>query len=359
MKLTKPKKINIAIIFGGKSAEHEVSIRSAQSVLRSINKSKYNLLLIGIDKDGGWHCFDEEELLSGKQLFSSKNVDNTIISIEGKNFLVKRDNNTEKIDLVFPLLHGPFGEDGTLQGFLKLFNIPFVGASVIGSAIGMDKDVAKRLLQEAKIPTAKFLVCKKKEAISFEEIQEKLGLPFFIKPANLGSSVGISKVKNQDEFMPAVELAFAYDNKILIEEFIEGKEIECAVLGNEKPIASVPGEIIPNHEFYSYEAKYLDENGAALVIPAKLSESIVKEVQKLALKTFAVLCCEGMGRVDFFITSDNKVIVSEINTIPGFTAISMYPKLWEYSGISYTELIDKLIELAIQRHKLENKLKTT
>ena len=264
------------------------------------------------------------------------------------------------LDVIFPVLHGPFGEDGTVQGLLKLANIAFVGAGVLGSAIGMDKDVMKRLLRDAGIPIARFLVVNRysPKEISFDDARNQLGVPLFIKPANFGSSVGIHKVKDREGFERAVCDALNYDNKILIEECIRGREIECSVLGNENPIASVPGEILPRHEFYSYEAKYLDENGALLEIPAKLSPAISERIRQLAIKTFSLLCCEGMARVDFFLRNDEEIIVNEINTIPGFTRISMYPKLWEATGISYGELIDKLIELAIEWFEREKRLKT-
>jgi D-alanine-D-alanine ligase len=264
----------------------------------------------------------------------------------------------EGIDVVFPVLHGPYGEDGTIQGLLKLANIPFVGAGVLGSAIGMDKDVTKRLLRDAGISIAKYITVHQGDEIDIDEIVRSLGLPLFVKPANLGSSVGISKVKNVNGLMDAIELSFVYDRKIIIEESINGREIECSVLGNEKPIASIPGEIIPTHEFYSYEAKYIDEKGAILEIPAKISETEKRLVQETAIKAFKVLCCEGMARVDLFLKEKGEVLVSEINTIPGFTKISMYPKLWELSGISYGELIDRLIQLALERHDKEQRLKT-
>jgi D-alanine-D-alanine ligase len=264
------------------------------------------------------------------------------------------------VDVVFPILHGPFGEDGTIQGFLKLADIPFVGPGVLGSAVGMDKDAMKRLLRDAGIPIGKFITVKSHEqAPSFAEIETVLGKPFFIKPANMGSSVGISKVNDEAHYGSAIKDAFQYDIKIIIEEFIPGREIECAVLGNEEPAASVPGEIIPSHEFYSYDAKYLDENGAALEIPAKIDEKTKKRIQELAIKTFHALCCEGLSRVDFFLKEDGEIIVNEINTMPGFTRISMYPKMWEASGITYTELISRLIELAISRHEKEHVLKTS
>ncbi len=319
----KNKKIRVAVLFGGKSAEHEVSIQSAKNIIASLDKKKYEITSIKISKDGKWN-FD-----------------------------------LNNIDVVFPALHGSYGEDGSMQGVLRLLNIPFVGSGVLGSAVGMDKDVAKRLLRDAGLPVADFLVFRKEESIDFAKVVEKLGFPFFVKPANLGSSVGVAKVKNQKDFADAVHEAFSYDTKILIEQYIPGKEIECSLLGNDDPIASLPGEIVANHEFYDYDAKYLDEQGAELKIPANLSQKKVKEVQTLAIKSFKVLCLEGMARIDFFYTQDGKFYINEANTIPGFTNISMYPKLWEASGITYPELVDKLIQLAIEKHKEQQKLRTS
>ena len=252
----------------------------------------------------------------------------------------------------------PFGEDGTVQGLLKLANVPFVGPGVLGSAVGMDKDMTKRLLRDAGIPIGKFLAATKTDPISFKSARKQLGAPLFIKPANLGSSVGVYKVRDEKEFDAAIINALKFDTKILIEEFISGREVECAVLGNESPRASIVGEIIPHHEFYSYEAKYLDENGAGLEIPAKISRKTEKLIQEIAIKTFKVLGCEGMSRVDCFLKEDGSVVVNEINTIPGFTSISMYPKLWEASGVPPRKLIDTLISLALARHKRDSKLKT-
>ena len=262
------------------------------------------------------------------------------------------------MDVVFPVLHGPFGEDGSMQGLLKILNIPFVGPSVLGSAVGMDKDVMKKLLKEGGVLIGKFITLHKGEKILFKDIKKTLGLPIFIKPANMGSSVGVSKVKNEKEWDSALLEAFKYDTKIVIEEMIYGREIECSVLGNADPIASLPGEIIANQDFYSYDAKYIDK-GSVSVIPAKLDEKTTKKVKELAVKTFKVLNCEGMGRVDFFVKKNGAVLVNEINTIPGFTDISMYPKLWEASGISLKNLLDQLIFLAIERFEREAKLKTT
>lgn len=341
------KKIRVGIIFGGQSPEHEVSIQSAKNIVAALDKNKYETVLIYIGKNGQWFLND-----SPKALLETSIKDETNKFLQ-KSFSITDTNSSKNIDVIFPILHGPFGEDGTIQGLLKLMNLPFVGPSVLSSAVGMDKDVCKRLLQQAKIPIAKFMVFRAGKKIDFKKIKTKLGLPLFVKPANLGSSVGVSKVKSEQEFKTGVEEAFKYDNKILIEEFIKGREVECSVLGNEDPIASVPGEIIPTHEFYSYDAKYLDQNGAILKIPADLPIEIIKKVQRLAITTYKTLCAEGMSRVDMFLTDSGKVYVNEINTIPGFTKISMYPKLWEASGITYSQLLDKLINLAIDRFNKE------
>ena len=359
------KKIRIGILFGGKSAEHEVSLASAKNVAQALDRNKYEPVAIGIDKSGKWYLQDPTALLAGKidkvEHLPSRAL--TVLPGEVGTFAVAERKEAAPLDVIFPILHGTFGEDGTVQGLLKLADIPFVGAGVLGSAVGMDKDVMKRLLRDAGVPIGKFLVFQdaRRSQISFDQVIAELGSPVFVKPANLGSSVGVSKAKNSAEFMEAVENAFGYDRKIIVEEFIPGREIECAVLGNENPIASVPGEVIPqgSHEFYSYEAKYLDEHGAVLKIPADLPEKTIKEVQDIAVRTFKALSCEGLGRVDSFLTPDGRVIANEINTIPGFTKISMYPKLWEASGIPYGELIDRLITLAIERHAKERQLKTS
>jgi D-alanine-D-alanine ligase len=361
-------KIVVGILFGGKSAEHEVSLQSAKNVYEAIDRKKFEPVLVGIDKSGRWLIND-----ASRFLLNSDNPALISLNTEGKpaalqpetRGLLSVENAGNRfapvpLDVVFPILHGPFGEDGTIQGFLKLADIPFVGPGVLGSAVGMDKDAMKRLLRDAGIPIGKFLTLKSHERLpSFAEIEAALGKPFFIKPANMGSSVGISKIREEGEYAAAIKDAFQYDTKIVIEEYIRGREIECAVMGNEEPAASVPGEIIPSHDFYSYDAKYLDENGASLEIPAKLDGETKKRVQDLAVKVFQVLCCEGLSRVDFFLKENGEVIVNEINTMPGFTRISMFPKLWEASGVSYTELITRLIELAISRFEKERVLRTS
>jgi D-alanine-D-alanine ligase len=361
------RKIRVGILFGGRSAEHEVSLQSAKNIIDAIDTNKYEVVLIGIDKKGQWHLNEESRLLlpaaeSGLPEVPERGENLALVPGKQNDQLVALSGGRRlgSLDVIFPVLHGPFGEDGTVQGLLKLANIAFVGAGVLGSAVGMDKDVMKRLLREAGIPIARFIVVNRYslKEIGFDYARKQLNLPLFIKPANLGSSVGIHKVKDREGFERAVRNAFNYDNKILIEECINGREIECSVLGNDNPIASVPGEILPRHEFYSYEAKYLDENGAVLEIPAKLPPTVSERIRQLAIKMFSVLCCEGMARVDFFLRNGEEIIVNEINTIPGFTRISMYPKLWEATGISYGELIDKLIELAIERFEREKRLKT-
>jgi len=269
-------------------------------------------------------------------------------------------NSIDDIDVIFPVLHGPFGEDGTIQGLAKLANIPCVGPGILGSAVGMDKDIMKRLLRDAGILNAAFITITKTNLheYSYEKVSSQLGQTVFVKPANLGSSVGISKAKDEKSFNNAIEEAFKYDVKLIVEEEISGREIECAVLGNESPEASALGEIIPQEEFYSYSAKYINEKGALLEIPAKVPTGIEAKMRKLAITVFKVLECKGMARVDMFLTRDDKIYVNEINTIPGFTKISMYPKLWEYSGISYSELIDRLINFAIEDFNERNALKT-
>lgn len=357
------KKLRVAILFGGKSAEHEISLQSAKNIVEAIDKRRYQVVLIGVDRGGQWRLSKtmRGERPSGLEFKTGK----SIALIPGKNarqlVFPSGGERVGPVDIVFPILHGPFGEDGTVQGLLKLANLPFVGAGVLGSAVGMDKDVLKRLMRDAGIRTADFLVLVRSSLakVDFYKIKRRLRLPLFVKPANLGSSVGIHKVKDKDQFMYAIRDAFKFDSKVLVEESIQGREIECAVLGNDHPIASVPGEIVTRHEFYSYQAKYQDEFGAVLKIPAKLPSSIAREIQELSIKVFKVLCCEGMARVDFFLRNNREVLVNEINTLPGFTKISMYPKLWEASGISYKELIDKLIRLALERFNRETKLRTS
>ena len=357
------KKLRVALVFGGKSAEHEISLISARNIFDAMDKDKYDILAVAIDRRGRWSVDDGARLLRDPKLTRVDDVGAPrrigVLPDDGATPMVRASGKSlAAVDVVFPVLHGPFGEDGTIQGLLKLAGVPFVGAGVLGSAVGMDKDVMKRLLRDARIPIAKFLTFQRREQnkISFGKVASALGLPLFVKPANLGSSVGISKVRRRKEFAGAVEKAFRYDGKIIIEEGIRGREIECSVLGNEKPVASLPGEIIVQHDFYSYDAKYLDDQGARLEIPARLPKAIVGKIQKTALQAYRALCCEGMARVDFFLRPNGQVLVNEINTIPGFTKISMYPKMWQASGLSYSRLVDRLIGLALERSRNEKKL---
>jgi D-alanine-D-alanine ligase len=361
------KKLRVALLFGGKSAEHEISLISARNIYEAMDKKKYDVVAIGIDKQGRWFTDARARLLTGveQSQVECRDLKNATAVLPGESRapMVRPSAGAPfgPVDLVFPVLHGPFGEDGTIQGLLKLANVPFVGAGVLGSAVGMDKDVMKRLLRDARIPIAKFLAFQRADMnrVSFAKVKKALGLPLFVKPANLGSSVGINKVTNKENFRRAIEDAFRYDNKIVIEEFVPGREIECAVLGNEKPIASLPGEIIVQQDFYSYDAKYIDDKGARFEIPARLPKTVVEKIRALALRSYRVLCCEGMARVDFFLRANGQVVVNEINTIPGFTKISMYPKMWQASGLSYSRLIDRLIKLALERARQEKRLRTS
>lgn len=361
-------KQRVGIVFGGKSAEHEVSLQSAKNVVDAIDKEKYEVTLIGIDKQGNWHVNDASNYLENEndpshiRLHHSEEGVALVPGREENQFLhVSKKEALEQLDVIFPILHGTLGEDGSIQGMMRIANIPYVGPDILGSAVCMDKDVAKRLLSEAGIDVAKSLTVRKrnKADVTFAKASRTLGTPFFIKPASQGSSVGVSKVKTEEEFDQALSDAFLYDKKVLIEENVDGRELECAVLGNEDPKASQVGEILPAGDFYSYESKYIDESGAGLQLPAELAEEEKERIRTAAVRTFEVLECEGMARVDFFLTEKGKLVVNEVNTIPGFTKISMYPKLWDISGIPYPKLIDELIQLGIQRHERDRQLKNT
>lgn len=364
-----PKKIRVGVIFGGRSAEHEVSIVSAAFVINALDKEKFEVLPIAITPEGRW-------LSSGKALELLKeraNVESLpehiLVPDPRKQGLVELNNSSaqslpQHIDVAFPVLHGTYGEDGTIQGLFELADIPYVGSGVLGSALGMDKVVQKQLLRQAKIPVTPdvwFLIdeFKKDPKTIIGLIERRLRYPCFVKPANLGSSVGITKAHNRRELVGAIHLAGEYDLKILVEKGIQqAREIECSVLGNDQPIASVPGEIIPSNEFYDYDAKYVDGKSRA-IIPAPLPKAVAKKVQHYARESFRVLNCAGMARVDFLVTrKSNTVYLNELNTIPGFTSISMYPKLWQASGVPYSELLDRLVQLAIERHESKAVLKT-
>jgi D-alanine-D-alanine ligase len=384
-------KIRVGILFGGRSGEHEVSLLSAASVLQAIDKDKYEVVPIGITKGGKWlTAADAENLLQGKLVIEPRHLragdpqttqvaavltqgeavvvppepvhrESGLMPFQTDASMLRRASDRAiNVDVIFPVLHGTFGEDGTIQGLLELADIAYVGAGVLGSAAGMDKDIMKSLFQAAGLPIVKHVTILrsewKKDSKKVQKLVEsRLKYPLFVKPANLGSSVGISKAHNRKELGPAIEEAARFDRKIVIEQGVGGKdkkarEIECSVLGNDEPSSSIAGEIVPVKEFYDYNAKYLDE-GSELIIPAKLTKAETKKIQELAIKAFKAVDCSGLARVDFLMDpGTRKIYLNEINTMPGFTAISMYPKLWAASGLEYADLIDKLIQLGIERH---------
>lgn len=355
-------KKNVLLVFGGRSAEHEVSIHSAKNIYNAFDTNQFNPILIGISKQGTWYLFPNDEVFNKKSLNDpelSKEEQITLISYQSKPYIYSL--STQKktsIDCAFPIIHGTMGEDGTIQGLFKMIQLPFVGCGVLSCAVGMDKEFAKRLLTESGIKNSKFLVLKKGKPSVYQDIVKALGSPFFIKPANAGSSVGVHKVKSETDFTTQLQDAFLYDHKVLAEEFVEGSEVECSVMGlNQSAKASLPGQLKINHEFYSYEAKYIDEKGADIIIPAQLPRQQTEEIQDLAIKTYESLGCDGLARVDFFIRKNGEVVVNEINTLPGFTKISMYPKMWEASGIKYQDLITELIKLAFVKASYDNELK--
>ena len=341
------QKTKVAILFGGRSAEHEVSRISASSIFQNLDKQKYDTACIFINKQGFWRVV-ESPLLSQSEL-----EEGSFLS-----FLPWGNRSASSpfdADIYFPVLHGPYGEDGTIQGLFEMADVPYVGASVLASATGMDKAIAKSLFQDRKLPVVKHFVLSEsawneQTADILEQIHRDFPLPFYVKPANMGSSVGITKVKNPDQTKPALETAFRYDTKILVEQGIAGREIECSVLGNSDPEASIPGEIIPYRDFYDYRDKYI-EGKTSFKIPAELPPEITEKIQQIAISAFRAIDCSGMARVDFFLQQGTeKIFLNEINTIPGFTEISMYPKLWEASGFPYPKLLDRLIDLGLERY---------
>lgn len=387
------KKLRVGILFGGRSGEHEISLLSAASVFKAIDPNMYEVVPIGITNDGRWlTSADAERLLHGKppdgdrQLRAGdpettsaaavlQNGESVVVPPEPHSTAItpfqsqaparRTTDRAINVDVIFPVLHGTFGEDGTIQGLLELADLPYVGAGVLGSAAGMDKDIMKSLFRAAGLPIVKHVTVLRADWESEPKkiqklVESKLKYPVFVKPANLGSSVGISKAHNRKELAPAIDEAAKFDRKMVIEEGVGGKknkarEIEISVLGNDKPQASVPGEIVPSTEFYDYSAKYLDE-GSQLIIPARLTKAETKKIQDLAIAGFRAVDCSGLARVDFLMDpKSSKIYLNEINTMPGFTSISMYPKLWAASGISYTELIDRLIKLGLERHQDKKK----
>ncbi len=343
------KRLRIAVLAGGRSSEHDISVNSARSVLESLDPDRYETVTVEIDRDGRWELGSGEtrELPPGEQAVAETlpvPANGGVPSALGD------------VDVVIPVLHGPFGEDGTVQGLLELAGVPYVGAGVTASGLCMDKDLFKAVLRDRGIPVAPNVTVR-----SLEEIENPFGYPVFVKPARLGSSVGISKVRSKEELEPAVRLAFEHDEKVLVEEFVAGVEVECSVLGNREPIASLPGEIVSHGfdapDWYDYSAKY-DQGGMDLIIPPRISPEQIERVQQLSVESFVATECEGMARVDFFVReSDGEVIVNELNTIPGFTATSVYAKLFEASGIPYAELLDRLVDLALERHERRSRLK--
>jgi len=365
-------KLRVAVLFGGRSAEHEISILSARNIVEALDRDRFEPVLIGIDKDGRWLVQDEAMLLG-----QSRDPRLVRLNQEMPEASIAPHQSTETtlqvaagsplaVDVVFPVLHGPMGEDGSVQGLLTLAGVPFVGAGITGSAVGMDKDVMKRLLAEARIPIVAHRVvraarfARAKQAV-IDELGE-LGCPVFAKPANMGSSVGVSRATTPAELAGAIDAALAFDDKVVVEAAVPGlRELECAVLGNDEPMASCVGEIVVSHAdgFYSYDAKYVDEHGAATVIPADISADEARAVQEMAIRTFVALECAGLARVDFFRAASGALYVNEVNTLPGFTNISMYPKLWEASGVPQRELVSRLVDLALERAARRRKLRTS
>jgi len=343
-------KLHVGVICGGRSAEHEVSLQSAKNILAALDRERFIAHVIGIDKQGHWYGCDEADFLHAP-------ADPAHIALKPSSCAAAPFTLLSGLDVVFPIVHGTLGEDGSLQGLLRLAGLPFVGANVVGSAIAMDKDIAKRLLHQAGLPVAPFVCLRRGETADYAALSAELGEILFIKPANQGSSVGVSKVRDADEFATALELAFSFDHKVLVESFISGREIECAVLGDTEPQASVCGEVVLFDEFYAYETKYIRADGAQTIIPADIAPELEYQIQQIALRAFAVLECSGMARVDVFLSSNNWIIINEINTLPGFTQISMYPKLWQASGLDYSALISRLLELALEKQHSDQQLR--
>jgi len=366
-----PEKLIVGVLFGGRSGEHAVSLRSAASVMEAMDKSKYEIVPIGITEQGSW-------LAGGDPLAALQNnvipgdCSYAVLSADPQSprlFLLDPDSpgrirESLGLDVVFPVLHGPFGEDGTVQGLLELAGLPYAGSGVLGSAAGMDKVVMKILFKHAGLPVGDFLYFSSTRWAAdqkslLEQVQEELGYPCFVKPANLGSSVGVNKARHPDSLVQGVEEALRYDHKVVVEAFIKGREIECSVLGDEAPLSSVPGEIIPCNEFYDYWAKYIDDR-SELIIPAPMDPEMEAKVKEYAVRSFQAVECSGLARIDFFLNDESgELFVNEVNTMPGFTSISMYPKLFEASGVPYPELIDRIIQIALQRQRRKKMLLTS
>jgi D-alanine-D-alanine ligase len=350
-------KTKVTILYGGRSVEHEISVRSAANVVKYIDKSQFDISIIGIDKTGNWYWMNEvsSDFEKGKEIA-------LVLKAESPAFLKLDDGTKFTTDIVLPVLHGTDGEDGSVQGLLKTCNIPMAGTGVTGSAIAMDKILTKQMLKMAGVPVADYLTfsSQEKNDISFDEVKLKLGLPFMVKAAALGSSVGVSKVKSEEDFIPALEDSFKYGDQVLIEAYIKGRELECAILGNKDAIASEPGEIVmlKNYDFYDYQAKYQDENAIEMAIPAAIDPDKAEEIKRLSLVAYQVCRCEDFSRIDVFLAENGNIIINEINTIPGFTSASMFPGLWAHKGISYTGLLTKIIEIAMARKSVNERYAT-
>jgi D-alanine-D-alanine ligase len=354
-------KIRVGIVYGGRSGEHEVSIASAASIFKHLDPHRYDAVPIRIEKDGRWVLGGRVPTAISAAAVHKQAQTEALQAVDPTRAVDR-----QSIDVVFPVLHGPYGEDGTVQGLLELADVPYVGAGVLGSAVGMDKSVMKKLFAADGLPVGPYLTLLRHEwdrdrTALTARVAAELGYPVFVKPANLGSSVGISKARSDEEFVAAMTLALDYDRKIVVEAAIpDAREIECAVLGNDDPQASVPGEVIPSREFYDYAAKYLDEDGSKILIPAPLSAEQTATIQQLAVRAFRAVDGAGMSRVDFLLAGrTGELYLNEVNTIPGFTTISMYPKMWEATGLSYPDLLDRLITLALERHRDRQMLKTS
>ena len=360
-------KTRVGIIFGGRSAEHEVSLQSAKNILDALDKERFDVSLIGIDKQGLWHLCDTAGFLLNADdpkriaLDTSGPLLSVVPGAERNQLVAADGRELPQIDVVFPIVHGTLGEDGTLQGLLRTLNLPFAGPGVLGSAAAMDKDVAKRLLRDAGLAVAPFVCLNRVTAAQtgYDALVAQLGTPLFVKPANQGSSVGVSKVRNAAEYATALALALSFDHKVLVEAAIVGREIECAVLGNEIPEASVCGEVVVHDDFYAYDTKYISASGAETVIPADIPADAQARIRDIAKRAYQALDCIGMARVDVFLTATGEVVINELNTLPGFTRISMYPKLWGASGLGYTALITRLVELALERHAGDKALRSS
>ncbi|WCE06128.1 D-alanine--D-alanine ligase [Pseudoxanthomonas sp. JBR18] len=349
----------VGILFGGRSAEHEVSLQSARNIVEALDTTRFEPVLIGIDKQGQWHLCDPQAWLQhahDPKRIALQPGGQGVALIPGAPRLqlqpVEAGAALAQVDVVFNIVHGTLGEDGAFQGLLRVANLPFVGSGVLGSAVAMDKDVAKRLLRDAGLQVAPFecLTRRSAAALDAEALIARLGLPLFVKPANQGSSVGVSRVTEAAGLAAALAQAFRYDHKVLVEAAVAGREIECAVLGNDAPQASVCGEVVVHDAFYAYDTKYLNEDGAEVVVPAELDADTQARIQAIALRAYQALDCAGLARVDVFLTPQGEVVINELNTLPGFTRISMYPKLWQASGMTYPQLVTRLIELALERH---------